>query len=214
MSMRQFEAVIFDLDGVIVDTAKFHYLGWKRLADELGIPFDQAKNERMKGVSRMESLRILLEGSAKAWGDPEVLADRKNAYYRVMVEKMTPSDVFPGVIELLRKLRTMGIKVGVASSSRNAGAVIGKLGIAPLLDTVVGGNDCLRPKPAPDLFLLCAVRLEAAPQKCVVVEDAQAGIDAAKAAGMYAVGVGTPELLSGWDALIAGTGDFSLDMLL
>jgi HAD superfamily hydrolase (TIGR01509 family) len=130
-----------------------------------------------------------------------------------MVEKMVPSDVFPGVIELLKKLRTMAIKVGVASSSRDARLVIEKLGIATLLDTIVDGSECQHPKPAPDLFLLCAVSLEVPPQRCLVVEDAQAGIDAAKAAGMRVVGVGTPEQLSGCNVLIAETGDFSLYML-
>ncbi len=211
--MRRFDAVIFDLDGVLVDTAEFHYLAWKRLADERGLSFDRRKNERLKGVSRLESLKILLGDSSGACDDLDGLAARKNGYYVEMIQRITPSDVLPGVEKLLKSLHAQGLKIGVASASRNAKTVIGKLRIAPLLDAVTDGNDCQKSKPFPDLFLHCAEQLGVAPERCVVVEDAQAGIDAATAAGMRAVGVGSAENLTGAYALIATIADFTLELL-
>jgi beta-phosphoglucomutase len=213
MAMRQFDAVIFDLDGVLVNTAEFHYLGWKRLADELGIPFDRSINERLKGVSRLDSLKILLEKAPGREFDLVALADRKNGYYVEMIQGITPADLLPGVPELLEALRRLGVKVGVASASRNARFVLSRLEIEPWLDAVTDGNDFLKPKPAPDLFLCCAGRLEVPPGRCVVVEDAQAGIEAAHAGEMCAVGVGPPENLRGADVLIRSTGEFPLKLV-
>ena len=164
-------------------------------------------------MSRLDSLKILLEGSGRAFDDLDALANRKNGYYVEMIKKITPSDLLPGVEALLKGLRASGLKIGVASSSKNARPVIEKLGIAHLLDAVIDGQDQQRPKPAPDLFLNCARRLGVPPERCVVVEDAQAGIDAANAAGMRSVGVGSPEDLAGAYALLAKTADFTPSLL-
>ncbi|MHB9026836.1 MAG: beta-phosphoglucomutase [Armatimonadota bacterium] len=210
--MGNFKAVIFDLDGVLVDTAEFHYLSWKRLADELGIPFDRQKNERLKGVPRMQSLEIVLEDVRERPADLEALAERKNGYYVEMVMNITPADLLPGVGELLQALRERDVQIGVASSSKNARTVIRLLQIERWLGAVVDGYDYEHPKPAPDLFLRCAAELDVCPPRCVVVEDAQVGIEAARAAGMYAVGVGSPENLQGADLLISRTADLPLTL--
>jgi len=206
----EFRAAIFDLDGVIVDTAEHHYRAWKRLADELGIPFDREKNERLKGVSRMDSLTIILENSAEPDEDRAVLADRKNGYYVEMIRRLTPGDCLPGVGSMLRNLRARGVRIGVASASKNAKTVLGLLSLDGLLDAVMDGFACERPKPAPDIFLRCAEALRVPPGACVVLEDAQAGIEAARAAGMFAVGVGAPGRLTGADMNVASAGETPL----
>ncbi len=211
--MRRFDAVIFDLDGVLVDTAEFHYLGWRRLADELGIPFDRKKNERLRGVPRLDALNIVLEDVPASGFDREALATRKNGYYVEMIRKITPADLLPGVEKLLKTLRGQGIKTGVASSSKNAKHVLRKLEIESLLDAVTDGYDYRQPKPAPDLFLRCAERLGVKPARCVVVEDAQVGVEAALAAGMYAVGVGVAENLRGANLLVGKTAEFPLELV-
>ena len=208
----EFRAAIFDLDGVIVDTAEHHYLAWKRLAGELGIPFDREKNERLKGVSRMDSLAIILEDSAEPEEDRAVLADRKNGYYVEMIRQLKPADCRPGVESMLRNLRARGVKIGVASASKNARAVLGLLSLDGLLDVVVDGFACERPKPAPDIFLRCAEVLHLPPRVCVVLEDAQAGIEAARAAGMFAVGVGAPGRLTGADMNVATAAETPLSL--
>jgi len=207
-----FCAAIFDLDGVLVDTAELHYRAWKRLTDELGIPFDRTKNERLKGVPRMRSLDIILEDVATPPGDPEALAERKNRYYLELVSRISPQDLLPGVRAYLEQLRDKGTKVGVASSSKNAKTVIRHLEIDDLLDAVVDGFDYDRPKPDPDIFLKCSALLGVRAEEAIVVEDAQAGIDAAKAAGMYAVGIGSPGALKGADLVVSGVTEIPLSL--
>lgn len=188
-------AAIFDLDGVLTDTAELHYLSWERLARELRLPFDRQANEALRGLSRMESLERLLgrRGGEFSAAQKEELCRRKNEDYLRRVARMTPLDLFTGAAALLRGLRAAGLRVGVASSSRNARAVVARLEIEPLLDAIVDGNDAERSKPDPQVFLLAAERLGAAPARCVVVEDAESGVEAALAAGMRVIGLGPPQ---------------------
>jgi kojibiose phosphorylase len=189
------QAVIFDLDGVLTDTAELHYQSWQWLADELGLPFDRQTNEALRGLSRMESLTKVLGGRAAEFTDEQKqeIARRKNEDYLRRVSKMTPADLLPGAGELLAALRKRGVRVAVASSSKNAGAVVDRLGIRLLLDVLVDGNDVDRSKPDPRVFLAAAERLGLPPARCVVVEDAASGVEAALAAGMRVVGIGPPE---------------------
>lgn len=199
-------ACLFDLDGVIVDTARFHYEAWRRLAARLGFVFTEEDNERLKGVSRMRSLDILLDvgGMSERFTDSEKqeLADLKNGWYLEYVAAMTPDDVLPGAVALLDDLHRHGVAAALASSSRNAGAILSRTGIAALFDAVVDGGDITRAKPDPQVFLLAASRLGAEPGGCVVFEDAVAGIEAASAAGMRSVGIGSAERLSGADLVL------------
>lgn len=197
---------VFDLDGVIVDTARFHYQAWHRLASELGFEFGAADNERLKGVSRMRSLDILLEvGGLSDRFDEEskrLMADRKNRWYLDYVDQMTPADILPGVRELIDDLHRHGVTVALGSASRNAAIILKRVGIVHLFDAVVDGNDVTNAKPDPQVFLLAAERLGVAPADCVVFEDAAAGIEAAHRAGMRSVGIGSPEHLSHADAVL------------
>ncbi|MDE6482379.1 MAG: beta-phosphoglucomutase [Rikenellaceae bacterium] len=201
-------ACLFDLDGVIVDTARFHYKAWRRLASRLGFDFTEDDNERLKGVSRMRSLDILLDvgGMSERFTDSEKqeLADLKNGWYLEYVAAMTSADVLPGAVGLLTDLRRHGIATALASSSRNAGVILQRTGIATLFDAVVDGNDITRAKPDPQVFLLAASRLDAEPGGCVVFEDAGAGIEAASAAGMRSVGIGAADRLPGADVVLPG----------
>jgi beta-phosphoglucomutase len=186
-------AVIFDLDGVIVSTDECHYLGWKRLADEEGIYFDRAINQRCRGVSRMESLAVVLERSARTYSAAEKLqlADRKNSYYRQSLATITPADILPGTLDFLAALRRRGILQAIGSSSRNTPTILQRIGLADWFDAVADGNDITHSKPDPEVFLSAAAKLRVPPEQCLVVEDADAGITAALAAGMKALVVGS-----------------------
>jgi beta-phosphoglucomutase len=183
-------AFAFDLDGVITDTAEYHYRAWKRLADEEGIPFTREDNEALRGVSRRQSLILLLKGSALPEDQMEAWMTRKNDYYRAYLGDVTPNDLLPGVREFLKEAKARGLKLGIASASKNARDVIRNLGIVDLLDAVGDGNSVSNPKPAPDLFVWVAGRLDVPPAQTVVFEDAEAGVQAALVGGMYAVGLG------------------------
>ena len=187
------QAIIFDLDGVITDTAEYHYRAWQRLADEHGWPFDRRINEQLRGVSRRGSLEIILAGRLAT--DEQIVewTECKNRYYVEMLEQVTPGDLLPGAELLLKELRAAGIKIGIGSVSRNAQTVINRLGIADLLDAVADGFTAARSKPAPDLFLKAAELLGVPAAACAVVEDAAVGIDAALASGMWAIGLGPAE---------------------
>ncbi len=204
------QACIFDLDGVIVDTAKYHYLAWKRLADELNINFTLADNERLKGVSRAQSMDILLEiGDRKmSEADKEKFANLKNSWFVSSVERMTTKEIFAGVKELIKELRLKGIKIGLASSSKNAKRVIQLLQIEDQFDTMVDGTMITHSKPDPEIFLLAAFRLGVEPENCLVFEDAEAGVAGAVAAGMKCVGIGSIEQLHKAHKIIKSTGDF------
>lgn len=209
------KACIFDLDGVIVDTAHYHFLAWKRLADELGVNFSEQDNERLKGVSRMHSLEILLSlgGISINEKEKEALADKKNAWFVGYVEGMVPEEIFPGVKQLIHDLRAKGLKIALASSSKNAAAVVELLKIGDDFDTIVDGNMIQRSKPDPEIFLLAAQKLDIDPKYCLVFEDAEAGVEAALAAGMKCVGIGNKEQLGKADKVISKTGEFKLSSL-
>ncbi|MCT7949590.1 beta-phosphoglucomutase [Ancylothrix sp. C2] len=184
------QGVIFDLDGVITDTAKYHYLAWKQLADEEGIPFDEATNEQLRGVSRGDSLRYILGDRKVSDEQFQAMMDRKNAYYVEFIKDISPADLLPGAGELLDELHSYGVKVALGSASKNARDVIAALGIADKFDAVADGYSVVHSKPAPDLFLHAADLLGLSAKDCAVVEDAAAGVEAALAAGMWAVGLG------------------------
>lgn len=204
------KAAIFDLDGVIIDTAHYHYIAWKRLASEFAITLTPAHNELLKGVSRMRSLEIILSlGNIDLpLAHREQLAEKKNKWFVEYIESIRPEEIFPGVIDLIQNLRQQNIKIGLASSSKNAPRVIELLGIAKDFDTLVDGTMITHSKPDPEIFLLAAHKLGIAPHECVVFEDAEAGVDAAVAAGMKCVGIGSVEQLRNANRVVARTGDF------
>jgi beta-phosphoglucomutase len=206
------KACIFDLDGVLVDTARYHYLAWKSLADRLGFSFTESDNERLKGVSRMASLEILLEIGKLAPTDIEKLeyAAEKNALYLEYIEKMTPEDILPGVREFLTELKKAGILIGLGSVSKNARSILTKTAITDFFDAIVDGNIITHAKPDPEVFLTGAKMLNMPASQCIVFEDAVAGVEAAHKAGMKCVGVGAPDILSGADMIIPGFENFKM----
>lgn len=187
------KAVIFDLDGVIVSTDSYHFRAWKKLADEENIYFDEVINRQLRGVSRMESLEIVLEKSKTAYSQEEkqLLAERKNRYYKEMIQELTPDDILDGVSEFLADLKKENIKIAIGSSSKNSPLILSKIGLDKYFDATVDGNDIKNSKPDPEVFITAAKRLKMEPEYCVVVEDAEAGIEAALAAGMKVIGVGS-----------------------
>ncbi|MBN1411729.1 MAG: beta-phosphoglucomutase [Spirochaetales bacterium] len=197
---------IFDLDGVIVDTAKYHYLAWKKLAKTLGFDFSESDNERLKGVSRMQSLDILLEIGGLQCTEVEktVMADKKNQWYLEYIDSMTPAEILPGAEEYVRSLKARGLKTALGSASKNARKILDKLNLSSVFDVVVDGKMVSHTKPDPEVFLTAAKLLKGDPAECVVFEDAEAGIEAAKRAGMYAVGIGKPEVLPKADIIVSG----------
>lgn len=189
------EAVVFDLDGVLTDTAAYHAAGWRRLADEQGWRFDEQLADELRGVSRTGSLERILEvnGVEASEEQKQAWADAKNAYYVAALADVSPHDLLPGARELVEACREAGLAVAIGSSSKNAATVLDRLGITGLFDAVSDGHAVERAKPAPDLFRHAADQLDVAPERCAVVEDAASGVDAALAAGTVAVGVGPPE---------------------
>ena len=185
--------VIFDMDGVIVSTDNSHYLAWKRMADEEGIEFDRTINERLRGVSRMESLAIILEKADKEYSEAEkqAMAARKNGYYVELIGSLTENDILPGAMDTLNGLKEEGIKVAVGSSSRNTPIILKQIGLSDFFDAVADGNAIKNSKPDPEVFLLAAKLLNLDPANCLVVEDADAGVQAALAGGMRVLGVGS-----------------------
>jgi len=203
------KGAIFDLDGVLVDTAKYHYLAWKRLAVELGFDFTEADNERLKGVSRIRSLEILLEtgGIAMDEGEKERAADRKNAWYVEYLLTLDETALLAGSKEYLLRLRENGVRIALGSASKNAPLILDRLNIAALFDAVIDGNSVSKAKPDPEVFLKGAQALGLEPGLCVVFEDALAGVEAARAGGMRVIAVGSPELLPGADRYVASLAD-------
>lgn len=209
------EACIFDLDGVIVDTAVYHYQAWKRLANELGFDFTEAQNERLKGISRMRSLELILEwgGIHKSASEQQELATRKNEWYVEMINRMTPREILPGAKEFLEQVRSAGLKTALGSASKNSSAILERTRLLPLFDVIVDGNTVTASKPDPEVFLKGAAGLGIPPAHCVVFEDAIAGIEAAKAGGMKAVGIGDRETLTGADMVVPGLKFMSIEKL-
>jgi beta-phosphoglucomutase len=213
--MKKIEACIFDLDGVIVDTAKYHFIAWRALAEELGFTFTVEDNERLKGVSRMQSLEILLEIGGKQFTETEKLAmaHKKNTLYVSYIEKMTPEEILPGVSEFLLELRNKGIKVALGSASKNSPMILQQIHLSEMFDAIVDGNTISEAKPNPEVFLKGAERLRVEPDHCVVFEDAIAGIEAARNAHMYCVGIGESETLGIADLVIPGFEGFTFEKL-
>lgn len=213
MSVCRYKAVIFDLDGVITDTAHYHYLAWQDLADSLGVPFDRRTNEALKGIDRMGSLELILASAARNYSAEEklVLAESKNRQYQQLIAGMTAEDLLPGAVEALALVRAAGLKIGLASVSKNAFEVLYRLGIRSCFDYVVDASLIERGKPDPEIFLKAASELGVDPADCLGVEDAAAGVAAIKAAGMRALGVGDPDVLSQADTVISNLQQFTLD---
>jgi len=198
------KACIFDLDGVIVDTAKYHYLAWKRLANELGFDFTESQNERLKGVSRMTSLEILLEIGGLTFDEETKLrfADKKNQWYVDYITRMTPGEILPGVIDFLNQLKSKKIKIALGSASRNALTILKQIEMMDYFDVVIDGTKVSHAKPNPEVFLKGAEELGVLPSECIVFEDAEAGIEAAINGKMHSVGIGSPEILGKADIVI------------
>lgn len=197
-------AVIFDLDGVLVDTAPLHYRAWKRLAELIDIPFNQTDNERLKGLGRRESLEALLALGRRSASEKEIQEwmDVKNRWYVESLADLSPDDRLPGVTPLLEQLKKEGFRLAVGSASRNARMILQRVELTPYFDAVVDGTMINRSKPAPDVFLKAAERLEVPPEQAVVIEDARAGIAAAHAASMKAIGIGDPQTLAEADLVV------------
>lgn len=211
----ELQACLFDLDGVIVDTAKYHFTAWQRLAEELGVAFDHADNDQLKGVSRVDSLEyILRKGDLDLDNDTKVrLMDRKNAWYLEQVAGMTPAELFPGVVSFMDELRSLGKGVALGSSSRNAPLILDRCGIADRFDAVIDGNSITFSKPDPEVFLKGAAALNVNPANTVVFEDALSGVDAALNGGFRVVGVGEPGALPKADFTLQGFDGFSVQQL-
>ncbi|TNE60473.1 MAG: beta-phosphoglucomutase [Alphaproteobacteria bacterium] len=206
-----FQACIFDLDGVITDTAHYHYLAWKRLAEGLGIPFDEEDNHQLKGVGRMESLAYILDKSDRVFdqAERELLAAKKNDDYKQLIRSISADDLLPGIMLAFDWLDTRGLKIGLASASKNAGEVIRSLGIEGRFHYVADAALIPRGKPAPDIFLDVANAFGIAPEQCIGVEDAAAGVTAIKAAGMTAIGIGEKTILGHADLVLPDTADLA-----
>jgi kojibiose phosphorylase len=215
-SPQRIRAVLFDLDGVLTDTAEYHYLAWKRLADELGIPFSRADGDSLRGVSRRPALEIILGLGGRTASEPEIeqWMDRKNAHYQELITSVTPADLLPGVAGLLGELRERGIRIAVASASKNSPEVISRLGIEGSIDKLIHGGMVDKQKPHPDLFLHAAAQLGADPAECIVVEDAAAGVEAAIAAGMASVGLGPADRVGMADRVFPSLEGVTADALL
>jgi beta-phosphoglucomutase len=213
--MSVIKACIFDLDGVIVDTAVYHYKAWKRLANGLGFDLTEEDNEKLKGVSRVRSLQLILQwgGITKTPEEQEVLAAGKNEWYVEMISHMTPAEILPGAKEFVVTCRQAGLKTAIGSASKNTGMILDKVGIAHLFDAVIDGNKVSKPKPDPEVFLKGAEAVNVEPANCVVFEDAIAGIEAAINGGMKAIGVGSPEVLTAANLVVSGLNEMSLEKL-
>lgn len=203
------KAIIYDLDGVITDTAEFHFLAWQKIAAEIGISIDRQFNEQLKGISRTDSLeRILqLDTSKRTFSDVEkrILATWKNEYYLGLIESINPSYILPGIEELLAKNKKERIKIALASASKNAPAILNKLGLTSYFDHVVDASKVKKGKPDPETFTTAAVALGVAPEECIGIEDSAAGIESINQANMFSVGVGDAQHLANADYLVADT---------
>lgn len=211
------KALIFDLDGVLTDTAKYHYLAWKKLADELGYYFDEDINELLKGVSRINSFEIILDKNNATdkytSEEKEILANKKNDYYKEMIEQLTPDDILAGIVPFINTARKNGSKCAVASISKNAPRVLELLKISHLFDYIADAALVKKPKPHPEIFLTCAEALGFKPSECIGIEDAQAGIESINSAGMMSVGVNVAVTSVAPDYHIKSTAELDFDKI-
>ena len=213
--MNTIKACIFDLDGVIVDTAVYHYKAWKRLANQMGFDFTEEQNELLKGVSRVRSLEIILGigGLTKTETEQEELATLKNKWYVDMIGQMKPDEILPGAKEFVQACRDAGIKTALGSASKNSMMILAKINMVDLFDAIIDGNKVSKAKPDPEVFLKGAEELGVKPSECVVFEDAIAGVEAAVNGGMKVVGIGSPKVLTDANLVIGGLDEMSLEKL-
>jgi beta-phosphoglucomutase len=214
--MHTIKAFILDLDGVLTDTAEYHFQAWKRLAEEEGVPFTREDNEALRGVSRRRSLEILLGDYRDRYAEAEMqeMMARKNGYYQERLQEITEGDFLPGAQRLMTELRERGMKIAIGSASKNTKTVLKQLGVLDFFDVIADGYSVERGKPAPDLFLYAADALDVPPAHCVVVEDAESGVAAALAADMIAVGVGPEERVGAAHFRYPTTAEIDLDEIL
>ncbi len=213
--MNRYKGIIFDLDGVIVDTAKFHYLAWRKMANDLGFDISLEQNEKLKGVSRVHSLEQILE-----WGGKTVSRERfeelmsgKNEDYLARISGMTEEDLLPGVDKVLDYLTENNIPYALGSASKNARPILKGLGVEDRFAAIVDGNDVQKAKPDPEVFLIAAQKLNLKPDECIVFEDSVAGIEASNRAGMYSIGIGDKEVLGAADKNFADFTEIDLEFL-
>jgi beta-phosphoglucomutase len=204
--MATLRACLFDLDGVIVDTAKHHFVAWRRLAEELSIPFTAEDNEGLKGLSRVDSLEVIL-AKGNLFLDAQTklqLMEKKNAHYLELISTMNPDEVLPGVAVFIEDLQANGVLIGLGSSSKNAPQILELIGLKSAFHTIIDGNQITLSKPDPEVFLLGAQALGLDPSECLVFEDAVAGVEAARTGGFPVIGIGSPEVLGAADAVLSG----------
>ncbi|MFA9398918.1 MAG: beta-phosphoglucomutase [Clostridiaceae bacterium] len=215
--MKEIKAFIFDLDGVITDTAEYHYLAWKELSNKLEVPFDREFNENLKGVSRMDSLeKILTKGNISGKFKEEekiIIAEEKNEIYKELIKNITPKDLLPGIENLLKGLKGKDIKIALASASKNAMTVINGLKVYEYFDFIADAAICKNNKPAPDIFLMAAEGLGINPEECIGVEDAEAGIEAINSAKMFSVGVGDTKRMKNANMIFHSTKELNIDTI-
>lgn len=211
----QIKAFLFDLDGVLVDTARFHFQAWRRLANSLGFDFSEKENEQLKGVSRMESLGLILSWGKLMLSDKEKerLAELKNLWYQEMIQDMGPADLLPCSMEVLTSLKARNMALGIGSASKNAGFILERTGITSFFDVVVDGHQVVKGKPDPEVFLTGAAVLGVEPGACAVFEDSEKGLQAARSAGMLAIGIGNSQDLPSAKYCISGLCDFDWGQL-
>ncbi len=209
------KACIFDLDGVIVDTARYHFIAWKALADELGFEFTEQDNERLKGVSRMRSLDILLEigGIEFPQEKKDELAKRKNEHYRSFITEMTPDEILPGAMDFIKEVKDNDLLIALGSASKNAMTILDRLNLTSWFDAVIDGTKVSNAKPDPEVFLKGAEALKTPPANCVVFEDAEAGVEAALRGGMKCVGIGSPDVLGKAHLVVSGLHEMDMEKL-
>ena len=214
--MTKVKACLFDLDGVIVDTAIYHFQAWRRLANELGFDFTEYQNEQLKGISRMESLDLILGWGNVTLTDEEKQdwATRKNEWYLELVKEMTYEEILPGVKYFLDILKENNIKIALGSASKNSKLILERIGMLPYFDAIIDGNNITKGKPNPEVFLLGAEATNCKPEECVVFEDALAGVQAGKAGGMKVVGVGSPEILTEANIVITTFEEMTIEKLM
>lgn len=216
--MRPVKGFLFDLDGVITETSHFHFIAWQKLANSIGISFNKNDNEQLKGISRLESLEIILQldNKANVYSKEEklVLATSKNDYYLSLIETITPDDLLPNIKDLIEKAKKDGLLIGLTSASKNGPFVLRKLGIDNLFDTVVNPEDLKNGKPDPEIFIKGASQLGLNIEECIGFEDAESGIAAINSAGMFSVGIGEPKTLSAADFLVSSTSELNYEQIL
>jgi len=214
--MAKTKGIIFDLDGVVVDTARFHFMAWKHIARKLAYPFSQQENERLKGISRVNSLEIILNLAKKELnqGEKEKLLVEKNEVYLTYINNLTRDDILPGISELLEQAKSMQIKTAIGSSSKNARHILEKLGLTSIFDAIVDGTDVVKSKPDPEVFAIGAEMLRVSNEECLVIEDAIAGIEAAQTIGMKTIGIGQSDELKLADYKFSSLSELSPQLLL